>query len=331
MPNIRDIIIKRIDEGNYYFSTISFLSSILLLFLIVFEKKLHSLTYKFLMFIFISEIINSFGNLIQLRRKDNDIVSKAILLILLSFSDLCTYILFLGYSFCSIKVIKEANKTIKNKIKKFILIPIIISVIYSSILLIITIVSNDTKIDIRFRNYYYKDDKNEFDSKLYYLCSCIHLAILIGISFFIFMNIYKVLVFMKEKLMNDKVNSKKIAELYKNLLRNALICVLYWIFIIPRLLFVSICDEDNQIRDIIYLFSETFIYLRGFLICLNTLMNSKIQNVINRFFQVKIKYYLLLNFKRLKKKLKKIRKMMKDYYQRRIRVIFYYLFKFFNF
>jgi hypothetical protein len=302
MTAIKDIIIKRINEGNFYFSSISLLTSILLLIIIISQKQLHSLTYIFLMAIFISEILNSIGNMIKVENKDEEILAPLyIRLMLLSLSDLCTYILFLEFSYCSIKVIKEANKTIKKQIKKFIIIPIIISFAYSIIVILLTafIEESNKKMDIRFKDYYYNDDKSQFNNIIfYYVLSCIHLAILVGISFFIFMNIFKVLMFMKEKLMNDKVNSKKIVKLYKNLLRYALICILYWIFMIPRICAVSVCDEDNLIRDIIYLFSESLLNLRGFLIGLNTLMNSKIQKVIDRFFQVKIKYYLLLNFKR---------------------------------
>lgn len=314
MKTIKEIIIERINEGNFYFSIISLLTSILLLIIIISQKQLHSLTYIFLMAIFISEIINSLGNMMQV--KDNDHAPKIVRLMLISLSDLCTYILFLEFSYCSIKVIKEANKTIKKQIKKFIIIPIIISFVYSIIYLIVFIVSKDENMDIRFKDYYYNKDKDHFrdvdgdgdgDVVFFYLFSCIHLAILVVISFFIFLNIFKVLVFMKEKLLNDKVNSKKIVKLYKNLLRYALICILYWIFMIPRICAVAVCDEDNLFRDIIYLFSESFLNLRGFLIGLNTLMNSKIQKVIDRFFQVKIKYYLLLNFKRFS-----VKRVIKD-------------------
>ena len=101
---------------------------------------------------------------------------------------------------------------------------------------------------------------------------------------------------MKEKLKTDKVNSEKIVKLFKNLLRYSLICILYWIFALPRLILVYFCGEDNQVRDMFYLFSETFFSIRGLLIFLNTLMNTKIQLILSRFFEVNIKHYLLLKF-----------------------------------
>ena len=56
------------------------------------------------------------------------------------------------------------------------------------------------------------------------------------------------------------------------------------------------CGEDNTLRDIIYLLSEAFSCSRGFLLFVNSLMISKIQTIINKFIEVNIKHYLLLNF-----------------------------------
>ena len=309
------IIKKRISRGNFTFSLASLLSSLLLLILIISKKELHSLTYKFLMYIFISEIINSVGNIIQSYDSyENKYNKRKIVVGLISFSDLFTYILFLFFAICSRKIIKESNKEIKRYITKFIIISTFISFLYLIIMILISVLGKNTFVDIRFREYYRSNssliiadntsksttnnnsDLNSDFQPLFFICSSVHLIIIMVITFFIFLNIYKVLVFMKEKLKTDKVNSEKIVKLFKNLLRYSLICILYWIFALPRLILVYFCGEDNQVRDMFYLFSETFFSIRGLLIFLNTLMNTKIQLILSRFFEVNIKHYLLLKF-----------------------------------
>lgn len=51
--------------GELMYSICSLTLSFFLFLLIVFNKSLRSLTYDFLMCVFISEIINSVGNIIQ--------------------------------------------------------------------------------------------------------------------------------------------------------------------------------------------------------------------------------------------------------------------------
>ena len=61
-----DIKDKLFKTGELIFSICSLTLSLFLFLLIVFNKSLRSLTYDFLMCVFISEIINSIGNIIQL-------------------------------------------------------------------------------------------------------------------------------------------------------------------------------------------------------------------------------------------------------------------------
>ena len=108
---------------------------------------------------------------------------------------------------------------------------------------------------------------------------------------------------MIEKLKRDKINSYQILKLIKILFRYAIICLLYWAFLLPRTLLVAICkNNDNIFRDIIYFFSESFFCLRGFLISVNTASSSKLQKLFNKFFEVNIKHFLLLYFGRLSSK-----------------------------
>ena len=295
--NKDNIILERIKEGNLYFSFISLISCILLFLIIFYNKKLSPLTYTFLMYILLSEILHSIGNIIQ--STDNNIyknnIKKRIIISFISFSDIFTYLLFSFFSYSSLKLIKETNKLIKEKAKTYIIISFIISIIYCLIFTIIGIVSNGIT-DIRFKDYYSEKDYIHFKESFYFL-SFIHILTIMLFTYFISSNSIEVIDFLKEKLKRDKVKSSVILRLIKVLFRYSIICILYWIFLIPRILLVYICGKNNNIfRDIIYLLSESFFCLRGFLITLNTIRSTKMQTLFNRFLEVNIKHYILLHF-----------------------------------
>ena len=297
------IILQRIQTGNTYFSLLSLLLSLFLMFLILINKQLRSsLTYTFLMFIFISEIVNSVGNMIQSLSSKQ--CNQFLILVLISFSDIFTNLLFLFFSYCSITLIKETNRLIKNKVKFYIIISLIVSFLYSIILLIIGLINKTDKsyIDVRFKNYYSKNDKNDIKSSKYYYFSLIHTIFIMLISCFTIHYFYNLLIFMNEKLKNDKVNSRNIAILMKILFRYPLIILLLLIFFIIRIGFVTFSDENNKLRDISYLLSESLFCLRGTLIFLSTIKSSKLQDIITRFIEVNIKHYLLLNYVQLSNK-----------------------------
>ena len=100
----------------------------------------------------------------------------------------------------------------------------------------------------------------------------------------------------------DKANTKSIARLIKILRRYPIICILYWIFLIPRIIFVATSSKQQILRDSIYLISEALFRLRGFLIFLNTFRSSKIQLIIYKIIQINIKHNCLLNLKFCRKK-----------------------------
>lgn len=289
------IILERIKVGNLYFSILSLISCMLLFLIIFFNKKLSPLTYTFLMFILLSEFLNCIGNIIQ-SSKNEESTKKRIIIFFISFSDIFTYLLFLFFSYSSLKLIKETNRLIKEKTKTFIIISFVISVLYCLIFTIIGIIIDNDNIDIRFKDYYYEKNRNDFKKPFYFL-SFIHILTIIFITYFISSNTFEVIDFLKEKLKRDKVKSAMILRLIKVLFRYSIICILYWIFLIPRILFVSKCGKNNNIvRDILYLFSESFFCLRGFLITLNTIRSTKLQTLINRFLEVNIKHFILINF-----------------------------------
>jgi hypothetical protein len=311
----KNLILERINDGNLYFSILSMITSISILSLLILRKKeLVSLTFTFLKYIFISEILNSIGNIIQSTDTYYEYYNKKsysflvyFSLSLISFSDMLTNILFLWFSYCSVKCLKESKREIKDSVNKYVIISFIISFVYFLFFIIVNSATNDKFVDIRFKFYYYRNDKNKYREiygPQFYIFSFFHTLFIMLISFVSLKYIYEVNSFLWEKQKNDNVNSRKIVKLIKILMNFGLICLFYWVFLIPRILFVDVCEEDNTLRDIIYLLSDAFFCSRGFLLFLNSLMISKIQTIINKFIEVNIKHYLLLNFGSSSKKSK---------------------------
>ena len=295
-----NIILERIKFGNKLFSILSLISCILILILILLKKELRSLTYNILKFVFCSEILHNIGNLIQ--AYDGN---KKLALSFLSFSDIFTYLLILLLSFCSVKLITETDRTYKDKYFKYILISLGISFTYFICFLIVGLINSDHSeyIDIRFKDYYDLEDKSKYNNyKSFYYLSCIHTVTLISISFLILHYTQIVFQFLNNKLKTDKVNSAKTVGLIKILLRYCIISFLYWVFLIPRVLVVSIREEDDIFRDFIYLFSESFFCMRGLLLFLNTISSSKIKMMVSMFIEINIKHYILLNYRKYSKK-----------------------------
>ena len=309
-------VLDRIKQGNLLFSIISLCTCTLILIIIIISKKLRSITYTFLMFIFCSEILNSIGNIIidktdntkqgndnnTQSQYDNEKGKNIAALCIISFTDVFTNLLFVFFSYCSFKLIKETNKLIKKKVSRFIIISAVISGIYMGIFLLLNLIRDNNFIDIRFRDFYSEDDKDKDKyNKDYFIISSVHTCIIIFLCILNFWNSCVFLSFMKEKQLNDKVNSRSIARLRTILRRYPIACASYWIFLIPRIIFVSLSGKQHILRDSIYFISESLFRLRGFLIFLNTFRSTKIQMIIYKIIEVNIKHNCLLNLKILYK------------------------------
>jgi len=297
-------VLGRIQQGSLLFSIFSLCTCVLIIILIIFQKQLRSITFTFLMCIFGSEIVQSIGNIIVDKIKINieeggfPKAKNITALSFIAFSDIFTNLLFVFFTYCSIKLIKESNKLIKTKVPRFIIISLIISVIYMSVFIGVSLSRNDGIgiIDIRFRMFYTKHDIPNL-SLTYYILSSVHIFLIMVLSIISLRNTCVVLNFMKEKQQTDKINAPSIARLIKILGRYPAICILYWAFLIPRIIFVATSEEKNLLRDSLYFISESFFRLRGFLIFLNTFRSSKIQMIIYRIIELKIKHDCLLNLK----------------------------------
>ena len=298
-------ILERITQGSLLLSIISLITCTLIIIFIFFQKQLRSITYTFLMAIFVSEILQSIGNIIIDTNgiDDSDYLNKNLTaLCFISFSDMFTNLLLVFFTYSSIKLIKETNKLIKKRVKTFIIISLVFSVLYMVAYLIVAL-KKDKNLDIRFRGFYSEDDKNNFTNE-FYILSSIHIFLIIVFSIISMINTCVVLSFLSNKQQNDKVNAKSIARLIKILRRYPLSCILYWIFLIPRIIFVATSGKKHILRDSLYFVSESLFRLRGFLICLNTVRSSKIYLIAYKIFQVNIKHNCLLNLKMCRKKRK---------------------------
>ena len=307
-------ILERITQGSLLLSIISLITCTLIIIFIFFQKQLRSITYTFLMAIFVSEIIQSIGNIIIDTNgiDDSDYLNKNLTaLCFISFSDMFTNLLLVFFTYSSIKLIKETNKLIKKRVKTFIIISLVFSVLYMVVYLIVAL-KKDKHLDIRFRGFYSEDDKNNFTNE-FYILSSIHIFLIIVFSIISMINTCVVLSFLSNKQQNDKVNAKSIARLIKILRRYPLSCILYWIFLIPRIIFVATSGKKHILRDSLYFVSESLFRLRGFLICLNTVRSSKIYLIAYKIFQVNIKHYCLLNLKMCRKKRKPSFRRNKSY------------------
>ena len=284
MSNISETIDNRLKTGDITFSICSLVLSVFLLIIIASNKNLRSLTYDFLMFVFISEIINSIGNIIEY----NEIELVSTLLIPLS--DIFTMMLFCFFMLCSCEQLIKSNKNIKGKKKLFISISAIVALIYGVIYFIIY------KTQGKSNTHFYFDENTNLNYMRY-----IHVGILFLMSVFICYKTFVLLRFLKEKQSSDSANSWKIAGLVKTLFRFPIICTLYWLFYIIFDL-VNLTNGEHKIKYLLKLFAKAFLCLRGFLFGINTIQTNKIQILIEKIWEVHIRHNLILKFNICSKK-----------------------------
>ena len=306
---IAKIIQERIYLFYIIFSILSLLASFIICLLLFINKQIRSFSYKILRWILISEILNNIGNIIQYSifkdqiedvkkynkpEKNSKIHAYTFLV---SFSDFFTNLLFTFFSYCSIKLIKETNRTIKYKANVFLIITAIVSILYA-----ILFVSLNNDHHIRFENKdiidNFKTNKEFKEENSHLSFPCAHLIVICILSIISFAFTHKVIVFLREKEKDDKINKSKIIKLNKMLYRFPIICISYWIFLFPRIITFFACDEDNILRLIFYFLSMSFLSLRGIFIVLNIIRTSKIQIIINRFIEVDVKHALLCSSKK---------------------------------
>ena len=272
---------ERLKTGDLIFSICSLALSFFLALLIFLNKNLRSLTYDFLKFVFVSEIIQSIGNIVEYSE------TKLASTFLIPASDMFTMSLFSFFIYCSCEQLIKSNKEIKSKKCLYIFICVGISLLYGGIFVTIFATKEEDA-----QNFYFYGDKNDLNYLRF-----IHIGLLFLMSGFICYKTYILIKFLKEKQNSDSTNSWKIAILVKTLFRFPIICILYWVIYFFYILF-SFKENDFKIKYLLKLFAKAFIGLRGFLFALNTIQTNKIQVLIEKIIEVHImhNFILKLNF-----------------------------------
>ena len=282
------LLLSNLHDGSLGLSIVSLFCCIAVLLLILVNKTLRTLTYNFLICIFISEIIGNIGIICEKEDIYNNLLCNKGSLFLIPFSDISTMMLFCFFSYCSIELIKKRNNKIKTN--KFFIISFLIATIYSSIIFAFLLhLEDDNK-----RFYFHEESKIE-------IIRYIHVGILVCLTCYIFYNIVIVIQFLKEKQKSDRILSWKLAKLIKILFRFPIICFSYWIFYLLNIP-LSYFAKNLKITLIIKVFSVSFFNLRGFLIFLNTIKTDKVEILLNKIIEINIKHNLLLKFNLLSKR-----------------------------
>ena len=286
METISETIDKRLRTGDILFSICSLVLSFFLFLIICFNKNLRSLTYDFLWFVFLSEIFNSIGNILEFA----DISLASTLLIPLS--DIFTMILFCFFMHCSCEQLIKSNKDIKNKKKIFIPISAGIALIYGIVFFVVFKTNGQENKHFYFYNDFVGEEIPSGKKNFKFMCY-IHVGILFLMSIFICYKTIILLRFLKEKQNSDSANSWKIAILVKTIFRFPIICILYWLIYIIYT-FINLINGDFKIKYLLKLFAKAFLCLRGFLFSINTIQTNKIQILIEKIWEVHIKHNLIL-------------------------------------
>ena len=180
---IKGEIEERLKTGDLIFSICSLALSFFLALLIFLNKNLRSLTYDFLKFVFVSEIIQSIGNIVEYSE------TKLASTFLIPASDMFTMTLFSFFIYCSCEQLIKSNKEIKSKKNLFILICVGISLLYGGIFVTIFATKEEDA-----QNFYFYGDKNDLNYLRF-----IHIGILFLMSGFICYKTYILIKFLKEK------------------------------------------------------------------------------------------------------------------------------------
>ena len=94
----------------------------------------------------------------------------------------------------------------------------------------------------------------------YYILSSVHIFVIMVLSIISLRNTCVILNFMKEKQQTDILNAPSIARLRKILGRYPAVCILYWVFLIPRIIFVCISGKQNILRTTNNKIKNSYLY-----------------------------------------------------------------------
>jgi hypothetical protein len=243
-------------------SYISLTSSLLIIIIFFAFTNLRSLTYIYILFIGISEIIGNLPFCLKYIFNDSFFISC------IAFSDSFTMLSLLSYSYLISNYLKTNEQRVLKKKCAYIIFTIIISTIYCGLINLLGVELKNIRII-----YFEKEEKKKSIKNF-------HLIINLFISFFNLFLIYSTVNYIRIQAKNDIKNAQKILSVCRNLYNYPIIGCLGWLFSSIYFFFELFTNNHNihifRIRNCFSVFTIIFFHLRGTLIFYEFIRSPKV-------------------------------------------------------
>jgi hypothetical protein len=275
---IRKTLMQTAKDGNLFMSILTLVSSLLIIIVFLFNDNLRAPNYYFLLAIAISELLGSVSIITNFGLGEDQKLISFILNLIEIFSDFFVTLFITFIAYCIYILIVKSERDSNKKIKLFIIVGTIVSILYTIILAMVHITTEDTTEDSysKIKLGYYSDNYNQ-SILIHYIIILIMTAI--NIFFFI-----RTIIFLNAKNKQDKKNGYKLMKT-RNLLINYPLIGTSWIvlslisFIIQKI--ISTNNDIGKLR-LIYIFifiANLFTYLRGAFIFIIFIKSKKVTTI----------------------------------------------------
>ncbi len=250
-------------ESQYLLSFISLISSLLIIIIFIAFSNLRSLTYQYILFIAISEIIGNLPFCLKFIFKE---LKNSFFISCIAFSDSFTMISLLSYSYLISNYLKTNNQKILKKKCVFIIITIFISIIYCGLIILLGVKLKNIRI------IYFEEEKKTSIKNF-------HLIVTLIISFVNLFLINYTVNYIKIQAKNDIKNAQKILSVCRNLYNYPIIGCLGWLFSSIYFCFELFPNTNKHIirmKNCFSVFTIIFFHLRGTLIFYEFIRSPKV-------------------------------------------------------
>ena len=257
-------------DGNLFMSILTLVSSLLIIIVFLFNDNLRAPNYYFLLAIAISELLGSVSIITNFGLDEEQTLISFVLNLIEIFSDFFVTLFITFIAYCIYILIVKSERDSNKKIKLFIIVGTIVSILYTIILAMVhNITTKGSYSKIKFG--YYNQS----------ICQLIHYIIILimtAINIFFFI---RTIIFLNAKNKQDKKNGYKLMKT-RNLLINYPLIGTSWIvlslisFIIQKI--ISTNNDIGKLR-LIYIFifiANLFTYLRGTFIFIIFIKSKKV-------------------------------------------------------
>ena len=264
-------------DGNLFMSILTLVSSLLIIIVFLFNDNLRAPNYYFLLAIAISELLGSVSIITNfgLDKDQSETLISFILNLIEIFSDFFVTLFITFIAYCIYILIVKGERDSNKKVKLFIIVGTIVSVLYTIILAIVHIKSAPENSYSKIKLGYYSD--NQCISQLIHY---IIILIITAVNIFFFI---RTIIFLNAKNKQDKKNGYKLMKT-RNLLINYPLIGTSWIvlslisFIIQNIISGNNDNDIGKLR-LIYIFifiANLFTYLRGAFIFIIFIKSKKV-------------------------------------------------------